>query len=123
MKHALRLLFGAFWLVFGLNNFFHFFPVPSPAPQAAAFMAALEQTGYVMPLVFATEVLVGVMLLTNRWVPLALLMLAPILANILLYDLFLNQAGLAIGAVLVVIYNLLLYGQRRVFSPLLRATP
>lgn len=55
MKTALKIitaLFGLFWLVFGLNNFLHFFPIPEPSQAGADFMQALENTGYVLPLVY-----------------------------------------------------------------------
>lgn len=123
MNHAIRLLFGAFWLVFGLNNFLHFFPIPSPSPQGGAFIGALAEAGYVFPLVFATQVLAGLLLVLNRWVPLALLLLAPVISNIVLYDLFLNPSGLAIGLIVMAIYSIMLYFHRHTFAPLLKPTP
>lgn len=116
----LRLLCGAFWLTFGLNGFLHFFAVPAPSAEGAAFMAALEASGYVMPLVYASQIVAGILLLCGCYVSLALLTLAPVVANIVLYDCFLNPAGLTIGIILLAIYLLLLYAYRKRFMPLLQ---
>lgn len=120
---VIRLIYGLFWLVFGLNGFAHFFPTPAAQGEAANFMAALEGVGYVMPLVYVTQILVGILLLAGFYIPLALLMLAPVIGNILLYDLFLNPSGLAIGIVLLAIYGFLLYACRHAFLPLITKLP
>lgn len=123
MKTALKIvtaLLGLFWLIFGLNNFFHFFPIPAPSGAGADFIQALDKAGYVLPLVYGTQVVAGAMLLARRFVPLTLLLLAPIVANILLYDLFLNPSGLAIGIVITVFYAAVLFDHRQKFIPLLK---
>lgn len=123
MKTALKIItafFGLFWLVFGLNNILHFFPVPQPTQAGRNFMNALENTGYALPLVYGTQIVAGIMLLVRRFVPLALLLLAPIVANIMLYDLFLNPPGLAIGVVVSVLYAAILFDHRQKFIPLLK---
>lgn len=114
-----RLIFGLFWLIFGLNGFLHFFPTPAPTAEAADFMDALMHAGYVMPLIYATQVIAGISLLSGWMVPLALIMLGPVVGNIVLYDAFLNPAGLVIGMVVLVIYMFLLYAYRQAFLPLL----
>lgn len=116
---VLTRVFGLFWLVFGMNGLFHFFPVPAPAAESAYFMEALERATYVMPLVYGLQVCVGLLLLLQCCVPLALLLAAPIVGNIVLYDLFLNPSGLAIGIVIAVIEVLLLWRNRAAFMPLL----
>ncbi len=113
-------VFGAFWLVFGTNGFLHFFSPPQPSGPAADFMQALENSGYVMPLVYATQIAAGLMLLTRYFIPLALLLLAPIVANILLYDVFLNQDGLVIGIVIGALYAFLLFANKKYFLPFLK---
>lgn len=116
---AFRVIYGTFWLIFGLNGFWHFFPIPQPAEQGAAFMAALESAGYVMPMVYGSQIVAGMLLLLGRYMPLALLILAPIVGNIVLYDAFLNPHGLVIGMIIMAIYLVLLYAQRKRFMPLL----
>ncbi len=116
----LTAVFGAFWLIFGTNGFLHFFSPPQPSGAAADFMQALDNAGYVMPLVYATQIATGLMLLTRYFIPLGLLLLAPIVANILLYDVFLNQGGLVIGIVIGLIYAFLLFANRKHFLPFLK---
>ena len=99
VKTALRLLLGLMFVVFGLNFFLHFIPQPPPSEAAAAFLGALFQTGYFFPFVKITEIVVGILLLANLFVPLALVVLAPITLNILAVHLFLDPAGLPIGIV------------------------
>ena len=69
-----RLLMGFGFFVFGLNGFLHFIPEPKNAmPEgAAAFAGAMMKTGYMFQMVAGTQLLVGVLLLLNRFVPLAL---------------------------------------------------
>ncbi len=123
MKTVLKIitaLAGLIWLIFGLNNFLHFFPIPEPSQAEADFMRALENTGYVLPFVYAVQIVAGLMLLARRLVPLALLLLAPIVANILLYDIFMNPSGLVIGGVIGALYVAVLFDHGQKFIPLLK---
>jgi hypothetical protein len=113
-----RYLLGLILLVFGLNGFLNFLPMP-PMPEAAgAFMGALVSSGYLMMLVKATEVLVGVALLANRYVPLALVVLMPISINIVLFHAFLAPAGIAPAALVFVLNAFLMYAYRGYYQPL-----
>ena len=77
-KTAARLALGAIFTVFGLNGFLHFIPAPPPSGLAAVFVGGLGASGYFFPLLKGTAVAVGLLLLSNRFVPLALTVLAPI---------------------------------------------
>ena len=68
-----RFLMGLMFFVFGLNVFLNFIPAPKTIPEgASAFFGALMKTGYMLPLIAGTQVVVGALLLSNRFVPLAL---------------------------------------------------
>jgi len=95
-----RILMGAAFFVFGLNGFLHFLPNPDPPPKAAEFLKALEATRYMIPLISGTQVLVGALLVTGVAVPLALVMAAPLLVNIVAFHVFILPAGIAPGLVL-----------------------
>lgn len=104
-----RLLLGAVLLVFGLNKFLLFLPAPELPPAASNFFGALIQSGYIMPMVAVTEITVGVMLLSGLFVPLALVLLAPLSVNIILFHLSLAPALDAMApAILVAALNLFL---------------
>lgn len=101
-----RYLLGLVFFVFGLNGFLNFLPPPDvPAGAASAFMGGLAGAGYFFPLLKLTEVVGGVLLLAGMYVPLALVLLAPIVVNIAAYHLFLDPAvpGVVIALLLVVL--------------------
>ena len=106
---AARILLGAFMLMFGLMGLLGLAPAPpADLPAAAiAFNTGMAQTGYMFPLLAGTQALTGAMLLTNRWVPLALTLLAPFIVNSLAFHLFLVPAGLP-AIVLVLLLELYL---------------
>ena len=118
---ACRLLLGMLFFVFGLNGFFWFIPPPSgPMPEGAmAFGMALMKTGYLFQLLKGTEVLAGALLLANRFVPLALALLAPIIVNIFAFHAFLEPGGLFLAAGIVAAELYLAWSYRDLFRPML----
>lgn len=116
-----RYFLGLGFTVFGLNGFLHFLPQPPAPPAAMSFAGALFATGYFFPFLKGTEVLVGLALLSNRYVPLALTVLAPIMLNIVAFHLFLAPAGLAIPIVLLAVHLYLAWAYRDAYAAVLRA--
>ncbi len=118
---AARYVQGAGFLLFGLNGFLHFLPQP-PAPAAAAsFAGALFATGYMFPLIKVTEIVSALLLLSNRYVPLALALIAPVLVNIVAFHAFLAPAGLAIPLLFLATELVLAWSYRGAFAPMLKA--
>src|SRR5437870_3990186 len=78
-----RVVIGLPFLIVGLNGLLNFLPQPTtPMPEGAgAFLGALMKTGYMIPLISATQLVVGALLLSNRFVPLALALIAPFFVN------------------------------------------
>lgn len=120
-KTAARLALGALFTVFGLNGFFHFLPQSPPSGLAAVYVGGLAASGYMFPLIKGTEVIVGLLLLGNRFVPLALTVLAPIVVNILAFHLFLAPAGLVLPLVVTALGVYLAWTERAVFAPFFHA--
>ena len=116
-----RILLGLTFFVFGLNGFFHFIPQPKEAmPQGAMdFFGALIKTNYMIPLIFTTQMLGGALLLLNRFVPLALTLLAPVIVNIILFHLFLAPSGIPVATVVLVLELFLAWRYRSAFRPML----
>jgi uncharacterized membrane protein YphA (DoxX/SURF4 family) len=116
-----RVLLGLMFTVFGLNGFLHFIPEPkTPMPEgAAAFAGALMATGYMFQLVAGTQLLSGVLLLVNRFVPLALAFLAPVLVNIIAFHVFLAPASIGPGIVVTVLELYLAWAYRAAYRPML----
>jgi putative oxidoreductase len=113
-----RLLLGLVFFVFGLNGFLQFIPVKQmPTGLALQFITALMQSHYVL-VVSATQLVGGVLLLVNRYVPLALALLGPVVVNILCYHIFLSLLGMPIAAIVAVLWLVLFYYYRQYFSGL-----
>jgi hypothetical protein len=92
---------------------------------AVAFAGAMVQTGYLMPLLMATQLISGLLLLAGRFVPLALALLAPVVVNIVAFHLFLAPAGLPLAGLVLVLEVYLAWAYRTAFRPMLawRVTP
>ena len=116
-----RLLLGLVFTVFGLNGFFHFIPNPPHPGPAGVFLGALAATGYMFPLIKSVEVAGGVLLLSGRFVPLALTLLAPVIVNIAAFHLALDPAGAPVALVIVALEAYLAWSYREAFAPMLRA--
>ncbi|WNV88111.1 hypothetical protein [Umezawaea sp. Da 62-37] len=90
--------------------------------DAVAFSMALATTGYMMPLTMGVQLLSGILLLANRFVPLALVVLAPVVVNIFAFHLFLEPSGLPIAIAVAALELGLAWTHRAAFRPVLRAT-
>ena len=125
--HIARGLMGLLFTVTGLNGFLNFIPQPkTPMPEGAiAFSTALMNTGYMFPLIMGTQLLVGILLLTNLFVPLALALIAPIIVGIVTFHLFLAPSGTAMAIIVLVLEIYLAWAYRSSFRPMLsmRARP
>jgi|SRR5215469_4197393 len=113
-----RILLGLIFTVFGLNGFLHFLPMPPMSGPPAEFFGALFHTGYMIRLIFADQVLGGVLLLIGLAVPFALLLLAPIVLNIFLFHLFLAPSGLPLASIVVILEVFLAWTYWELYLPL-----
>src|SRR6202521_3766014 len=98
-----RLLLGLIFVVFGLNGFLNFIKGPMPSGLAGQFVGALVLSHYFW-VVAAIQVAGGVLLLVNRYVPLGLVLLGPVIVNIICYHAFLNPSGAVPAAVVTVLW-------------------
>jgi uncharacterized membrane protein YphA (DoxX/SURF4 family) len=116
-----RIVMGAIFFLFGLDGFLHVLPQPSgPIPSGAmAFGGALMNSGYMFPLIKGTEVLAGALLLSNRFVPLALVLIAPVVVNIFAFHAFLDPSGVGLASVILALEILLAWRYRNVYRPML----
>jgi hypothetical protein len=119
IPHAARILLGLAFFAFGLNGFIGFLPNPPHSGEAGAFLGALAATGYMFPLIKGTETIVGAMLLGNRFVPLGLVLLAPVLVNIVAFHAVLEPASIGLPLVLTGLEVFLAWAYRDAFRSLL----
>jgi putative oxidoreductase len=115
-----RYLAGAIFLVMGLNGFLNFIPFPPPAGVAGQFMGALYVSHYLW-VIFAFQVIGGLLLLVNRYVPLALAILAPVLVNILTFHAFMAPSGLPLALFVALLWILIFIEVRPAFSGLFQS--
>ena len=112
-----RSLAGLTFLVFGLNGFLHFIPLPPPGGVAGQFMGALYVSHY-LTLIFGLQVIGGALLLANRFVPLALAILAPVIVNILSFHALMAPSGLPLALVVSLLWALIFVDVRSAFAAL-----
>jgi putative oxidoreductase len=109
-----RCLLGLIFLVFGLNGFFHFLHTPGPTGVAAQFFDAIFVSHFYV-VIFLLQI-VPALLLSNRYVPLALTILGPIIFNIVCVHIFMIRAGLPLAIVVTILWLLAAYSVRSAFS-------
>lgn len=119
--HIARVLLGLLFLLFGLNGFLNFIHAPKDLPQDMVTVATGLMKGGYMNVVSAVEILVAVLLLVNRFVPLALTLLAPILVGILTFHIAVQPEGIVPGVFVTLLELYLAWTYRKAFCPMLAA--
>ena len=114
-----RYLLGLLFLTFGLNGFLHFIPMPPPTGVAAQFFGALFVSKFYV-VIFLMQIVPAVLLLVNRYVPLALTILAAVIFNILSFHIFMAPAGLPLAVFVTVLWFLVVSNVRPAFAGILQ---
>jgi uncharacterized membrane protein YphA (DoxX/SURF4 family) len=115
-----RYLLGLIFVVFGANGFLHFIPMPPPPGVAGQFMGALF-VSHVLVVIFLLELIGGILLLVGRYVPLALVLLGPVIVNIVLFHAFMAPSGLPLAAVVVILWGLTAWSVRSALAGIFTA--
>src|SRR3989440_9221637 len=115
-----RYLAGVIFLVMGLNGFLNFIPFPPPAGVAGQFMGVLYVSHYLW-VIFAFQVVAGVLLLLNRYVLLAVAMLAPVIVNLLAFHALMAPSGLLLALFVAVLWGAIFIDARPGFSGLFQS--
>ena len=115
---VVRILMGLMFFVFGLNGFLNFMPQPKMPENIMTVMGSLKQAGLI-DVAFGTQLLVGVLLLLNRFVPLALALIAPIIVGIITFHIRLAPPSIGMGIVVLVMELYLAWAYRNAFRPML----
>lgn len=118
-----RILLGLVFVVFGANGLHPFLPMPPPPPGLAGqYVAALFQSHYaVVP--FTVQFIGGLLLLVNRYVPLGLAILGPVIVNILSFHIFMQPSGLPLASVVAILWFVLFYDYRGSFAGIFESRP
>jgi hypothetical protein len=112
-----RFLLGIVFLAFGLNGFLHFIPMPPPAGVAGQFFGAIFTSGFWV-LIFLLQIIPAVLLLINRYVPLALMVLAPVIVNIFCFHVFMAPGGLPLALIVIILWIVVYLDVRSAFAGL-----
>src|SRR5580700_1169311 len=120
LAHISRFLSGLIFLVFGLNGFLHFIPMAAPSGIAGQFLGSMFVTKYLL-FVFAIQLIGGVLLLINRYVPIALTILGPIIVNILLFHGLMNPAGFGLALLATILWGVVFVSVRSAFAGIFQA--
>ena len=118
-----RCLLGLILLVFGLNGFLNFIPQPPPPPGWALDYLTVMGKSHYMVLPFVLQIVAGTLLLANRFVPLALTLVGPVIVNILLFHVLMAPAGLPPGVVVTALWLVLFYRFRGAFAGIFEQRP
>src|SRR6267142_699204 len=120
LTHISRFLLAVIFTVFGLNGFLHFIPMPPPSGVAGQFLGSMFVTKYLL-FVFAIQVIGSVLLLINRYVPIALTILGPIIVNILLFHGLMNPDGLGLALFVTILWAVVFASVRSAFAGIFQA--
>ena len=118
-----RSLLGLIFVVYGVNYFVPFVSLPATSPEGQELLDAFAASGFFLPLLRITQIVAGAALLASRFVPLALVVIAPIVVNIVLYDIFLDPAGLPMGILMLALLSFLGWAYCDDYERLLQPRP
>ncbi len=124
MKTAIiivRVLMGILFLFASITVLFNLFPQPELSGNNKIFMDGINASKYLLPLIKITELACGIAFVSGFFVPLATVVIAPIIINILFTHIFVSPEGLPVAIVLVLANIFLAYANRDKFAPLLEA--
>ncbi len=110
-----RWLLGLVFLVFGLNGFLHFIPAQMPTGLAGQFFGAIFASHFYI-VIFAVQTIGGLLLLVNRYVPLALVILGPVIVNIFFFHVFMAPSGLPLAIVVVILWTIVALRNQKYLS-------
>lgn len=110
-----RYLLGVMFTVFGLNGFLQFMPAPPQTGLAAQFLDVMVASGYMVP-VFVLQITSGLLFLANRYVPIALTLIGPVIVNILIYHVLIAPASIGPAVVAALCWALVFYRVRSAFA-------
>jgi uncharacterized membrane protein YphA (DoxX/SURF4 family) len=116
-----RVLMGLLFLFASISVLFNLFPQPELTGNTKTFMDGVNATRYLMPLIKITELFCGIAFVSGYFVPLATVLIAPIIVNIFFFHAFVDTSGLPVAGFLVLANIFLAYANWDKFKPLLEA--
>jgi uncharacterized membrane protein YphA (DoxX/SURF4 family) len=115
-----RSLMGLLFVFASITFIFKLITPPEPTGAMKIFSAGLEASVYLMPTVMMIELICGIAFLSGRFVPLATVLISPIIINIFLIHAFIAPEGLPVAIFLVLANSFVVYSHRKSYKPLLK---
>jgi len=116
-----RILMGVAFLFFGLNGLLNFIPQPPIPPGLVKDFSTVMAVSHYMAAVGVVEIIAAVLLLVNRYVPLALVLLGPVVVNILLFHLLMAPASIGPGVLVTVFWFVIFFSVKSAFAGIFQA--
>jgi len=116
---VVRILVGLIMVVFGANKFLNFMPQPTEIPEQMGALMGILMTSPFMTIIGVLEVLGGLGLILNKFVPLSLTVLIAVLLNAALFHLFFDPANVVGALVFLLLCLVLVYGYKDRYKSLL----
>jgi putative oxidoreductase len=116
-----RVLMGLLFLFASVSVLFNLVPQPELTGKVKVFMEGVNASGYLLPLIKITELVCGLAFVAGRFVPLATVVIAPIIVNIFFFHAFVDTSGVPVAVFLVLANIFLAYAYWDKFKPLLEA--
>ena len=121
LLQIMRILLGLSLVIFGLNKFLNFMPMPEEMPTSIMnFMGALQSAGYIQ-ILGVLETVIGLLLLSNKYVALALVLLAPLSVNFMIFHLALDPKGMLPAAIVTLFNIVLLFAHKKQYEGMLQS--
>ena len=117
----LRILMGALFIFASVSYFLDLVPQPEVGGDMKVFNDGLAASGYLMPLVKAIELICGIAFVLGRFVPLATVVIFPVVVNIVSVHVFLAPEGLPVALFVLAVNLLLAYRNKAVYQPLFKS--
>ena len=115
-----RYLLGLLFVIFGANGFLQFIHMPPPPPLGGQFMGAVFMSHFYV-VIFLLQLVGGILLLAGRYVPLALVLLGPVIVNIFFFHALMAPAGLPMAVIVVILWLLVFASVRSAFAGIFQA--
>lgn len=120
IEMGFRILIGLMLAMSGLNKLFGFMPMPEMSESGSTFMEALNHAKYIIPSIAIVEIIGGILLVANRAVSFALIILAPIIFNIFFFHIFLEPEGVGAGIIFVIVFSWFAWNRKHDFTSLFK---
>lgn len=116
---VVRIILGLFALIFGLNKFFSFMPMPEMSEAAGSYFGAL-MSAKTLTLVAVVEIVAGLALIFNKYGALLAIILMSVGVNAVLFHATLDMGGMPAAAVFLILNIVVLIGYKDKYKPMLK---